>query len=505
MMVAAGCAPRPTLTQDASADAASADAASADAATIDSAPDAASETDAAGDPCERAGAVTDDAVAFEAIVACARDPMRESAVVSAAIDRFVRAVEGRGGFPIVAGGATRFVYVRSAQWDQEDDARSTAEDFAPERRAEPITVAGDFNAWSDSALVMTSVGHGLFVATLAMTPPASERWGYKFVARAQGGAPALFSDPLSRRFQYDDNGRISFVRGGPMAGHLERIRAVRATRLGNERPVYLYVPPGYDQREQERFSTLYLHDGNNAFDTAQPRSAPASWDVDATSDREILAGRARPFVIVALPNNSGRMDEYTHTADVIDGRRMGGRGDDYVDFITRDVKPLIDARYRTDPSRARTAIVGSSLGGLISFHAGRVAPAVFGLVGGMSSTFEWGGFGGGSDTMLARYASAMDLRASGQRFYLDSGGGPASDGSCTFDGVEDPRDNFCETNVMRETLVRAGISTFPTDPDAPRIEPAEANIYHWYERDAPHNEAAWRARFYRVVRFFFRP
>jgi hypothetical protein len=123
----------------------------------------------------------------------------------------------------------------------------------------------------------------------------------------------------------------------------------------------------------------------------------------------------------------------------------------------------------------------------------------------MSSTFEWGGFGGGSDTMLARYARAGSLAARAQRFYLDSGGGPAADGTCTFDGVEDPRDNFCETNVMRDTLVAAGVRTFPLDPNALRIEPASADIYHWYERDAPHNEAAWRRRFYRALRFFFRP
>jgi predicted alpha/beta superfamily hydrolase len=457
------------------------------------------------DPCLAAGTVDDDIAALAAIERCAQDATRSEAVVSDAIARFVTAVEGRGGFPILGGGRVRFVYVRDARWDAEDDARSSEEDFAPSRRIEPITVAGDFNGWRSDALAMRHVGRGLFVATLDVEPPSTTRWGYKFVARDAAGSLVFFSDPLSRRFQYDDNGRISFVRGGIAAGHLEWLRSVRATRLMNERIVYLYVPPGYDQRSADRYPVLYLHDGNNAFDTAQPRSAPSSWDVDASSDAEILAGRAAPFIIVALPNNDRRIDEYTHTMDVLGGARLGGRGDDYVDFIVRDVKPLIDRRYRTRPGRESTAILGSSLGGLISYHAGLTRPDVFALIGGMSSTFEWGGFGGGSDTMIARYRATRGLATREQRFYLDSGGGPASDGTCTFDGVEDPRDNYCETLEMREVLVTSGISTFPLDPNAPRLSPRDANIYHWYERNALHNEAAWKQRFYRVLRFFFAP
>lgn len=479
----------------------STDAALDQRAPADAAPREDSQSD---DPCARAASEQDDARAYEAVIACAAEPSRSEREAREAIDAFVRGVEGRGGFPIAGGGRTRFVYVRDARWDSEDDASSRAEDFAMERRAEPLAVVGDFNAWTDGALAMRHVGRGLFVAELDREP-ASERWGYKLVARDGASAPVLFSDPLSRRFQYDDNGRISLVRGGPTAGHLEWIRSVHASALDNDRAIYLYAPPGYDQREAERFPTLYLQDGNNAFDTAQPRSAPSSWDVDQTADAEINAGRARPFGIVAIPNNDDRMSEYTHTRDTIDGTVLGGRGDAYVSFLTEDLKPVIDRRYRTQPGRESTAILGSSLGGLIAFHAGLRAPTVFAMIGGMSSTFEWGGFGGGSDTMLARYSAAMNLRTQNQRWYLDSGGGPGADGSCAFDGVDDPRDNYCETDAMKQTLVRAGISTFPRDPDALRIEPADCNIYHWYERDAPHNEAAWRARFFRVVRFFFRP
>lgn len=467
--------------------------------------DSGADVVATTNPCALAVAASDDVMAFDAIVRCAGDTSNTDAIVRDAIARFVSAVEARGGFPIAGGGSVRFVYVRDAQYDSEDDRSSTSEDFSLARRAEPITVAGDFNAWNETALTMRSAGRGLFVATLPMEPSATARWGYKFIARDSAMAPVYFSDPLSRRFQYDTNGRISFVRGSTAAGHLEWIRSVIAGRLMNQRPLYLYVPPGYDQRTSDRYPVLYLHDGNNAFDVAQPRSAPASWNVDATSDAEILAGRAAPFIIAAIPNNDDRMNEYTHTTDVVSGMRLGGRGDDYVHFIVNNVKTMVDRRYRTRPTREYTAILGSSLGGLISFHAGLLAPDVFSMVGGMSSTFGWGSFGGGADTMLARYRAVGNLAPRAQRFYLDSGGGPAGDGTCTFDGVDDPRDNYCETVEMRGVLVTAGVRTFPLDPDAPMLSPRDANIYHWHERDAPHNELAWRQRFFRVVRFFFAP
>ncbi|MDP3273606.1 MAG: alpha/beta hydrolase-fold protein [Deltaproteobacteria bacterium] len=506
----AHCAPRPALFSDASAmdalDAQAPDASAPDAQAPEaSAPDASAPDAMSGDPCVGIATRASDDEALSDAIACVSRAGTSAAVAAAAIAEMVTVVEGRGGFPVLGASGVRFVYVRDARWDAEDDARSSSEDFAAARRNEPITVAGEFNAWNPTSMPMQHHGHGLFVASLAMRPSDAMRWGYKFVARDPATSPVWFSDPLSRRFQYDTNGRISFVRGDTRAGHLEWIRSVRATQLANERRIYLYVPPGYDQRETVRYPTLYMHDGNNAFDTAQPFSAPATWDVDATSDTEILAGNSRPFVIIAVPNNGDRMDEYTHTMDTLSGRRLGGRGAQYLDFIVRDLKPEIDRRYRTRTGREDTAMVGSSLGGLITFYAGILHPDVFSAVAGMSSTFGWGSFGGGTDTMIARYRAAGSLAMRNQRFYLDSGGGPAGDGSCTFGGMSEPRDNFCETRDMRTTLVAAGVTTFALDPSATMIQPANTNIVHWYEADAPHNEAAWRVRMFRVLRFFFRP
>src|SRR2546426_8898506 len=38
--------------------------------------------------------------------------------------------------------------------------------------------------------------------------------------------------------------------------------------LNNDRDVLVYLPPGYEANNKQRYSVLYLHDGQNLFDGA---------------------------------------------------------------------------------------------------------------------------------------------------------------------------------------------------------------------------------------------
>ncbi|RZK62936.1 MAG: alpha/beta hydrolase, partial [Hymenobacter sp.] len=67
--------------------------------------------------------------------------------------------------------------------------------------------------------------------------------------------------------------------------------------------------------------------------------------------------------------------------------KKGGEGSQYVEFLVKTLKPYIDQHYRTQPDAAHTAILGSSMGGLISFYAGVKYPQVFGRVGVFSPAF----------------------------------------------------------------------------------------------------------------------
>lgn len=444
-------------------------------------------------------ALAPDAGAFDgyrALLGCLRSPA-PAAQKDQAIAGFVSAVEAGDGFPLVEGDQLVFVYVRDATYDLQV-GNGPAERFDPALRNAPLRVAGEFGAWQPAA--MAREDRDFFHAVVPVAEPAAgKRWRYKLVAADGAGADVWFSDPLSRRFDYDASGRISLVRGGAAQGHLEWLRAVHATRLGVDRPIYLYLPRGYDTGAR-RYPVLYMHDGNNLFDVDQPRSAPVSWDADAVAEAEIAAGRAREFVIVGVPNDANRMGEYTQGPDVVGGVTVGGDGDEYADFLVRDLKPLVDARYRTLPARESTGIIGSSLGGLISYYAGLQYPGTFKFVGGMSSTFDWG-----TPNMVTLFSQATGLATRDQVFYLDSGGAPPPSGACPFDGPYDGTDNCCETLAMKRVLETAGLTTYPVDANASPLLPVNIDIMHWWEPNAPHDEASWHARLQRPYRLFFRP
>lgn len=451
-------------------------------------------------PCAAQSAT--DPARYTAVLACVRDTTVAEATRRAAIDRFVREVEAAGGFPIADGADLVFVYVRSAQWDAEDDGQ-VAEDFALARRAPPITIAGDLNNWVTTGPALSDEGLDFFHARIPAPPAGATRSGYKLVARDGQGQPVYFSDPLSRRFDYDSFGRISFLRGGADHGHLERLRDVPATLLGNTRPIYVWLPPGYEAGTA-RYPVLYMHDGNNLFDPSQPQAAPAgSWQVDEVVEAELAAGRIRAPIVVGVPNNADRFSEYTQVSDDLGNGPVGGDAADYGRFLVDDVKPRVDTRFRTQADRASTGVLGSSLGGLVSYFVGATHPGVFRFVGGMSSTFAWGRLGAAQRTLVEDYQLAgAALAARDQVYYLDSGGA-APGGGCT--SLTGGSDNYCATVGMRDVLVAGGVTVFPLDPAASPLMPADVDIYHWHEAGAAHTESAWRARLFRPLRLFLRP
>jgi len=198
--------------------------------------------------------------------------------------------------------------------------------------------------------------------------------------------------------------------------------AFQSALLGNTRGVYVYLPPTYLENSAARFPVVYMHDGQNLFDPAAAFGG-VTWRVAEAIDEAAGTGRF-PEAIVVGPNNAGgdRIAEYTPTADPMYG---GGRGDLYLRFLVEELKPVVDAELRTRPGRESTALMGSSLGGLISSYAGVTKPGVFGLIGAMSPSTWWN-----NRVILSMVAGTGTTRP--LRVYVDSGD--------TNDGLEDTRD-----------------------------------------------------------------
>lgn len=137
---------------------------------------------------------------------------------------------------------------------------------------------------------------------------------------------------------------------------------LRMRKLGRERHLRVYLPPGYDDAAK-RYPVVYMHDAQNLFDAAT--SYVGEWGVDETLNA--LADDGFEIIVVGIDHGaelriselSPWQHEYAEQAE----------GASYLEFVTATVKPFIDKRYRTRPEREHTAIFGSSLGGLMSHFA----------------------------------------------------------------------------------------------------------------------------------------
>lgn len=153
--------------------------------------------------------------------------------------------------------------------------------------------------------------------------------------------------------------------------------SIYAPQLGKDKKVWLYLPEGY-ANSRKNYPVIYMHDAQNLFDKAT--SFSGEWRADETLD----SLKAQLIIVAIAHGNDKRIDELTPYKNATYG---GGHADAYLDFITKTLKPEIDKRYRTKTGKKHTGIMGSSLGGLVSFYAVLRHPEVFGMAGIFSPSF----------------------------------------------------------------------------------------------------------------------
>jgi len=161
----------------------------------------------------------------------------------------------------------------------------------------------------------------------------------------------------------------------------------------------VYVPAGYDENTCRSFPVMYMQDGRNLF---FPEEAFMGQDWGVKEKLVLLNGMnaIQQMMIVGI-FSADRMKEYTSP-----GYESYGRS------LVEEIKPYIDSHFRTLPDPQATGVMGSSLGGVVSFYMGWQWPHVFGNVGCLSSTFTH------KDNLVDRvlHEERRDVR-----FYIDSG------------------------------------------------------------------------------------
>lgn len=159
------------------------------------------------------------------------------------------------------------------------------------------------------------------------------------------------------------------------------------------RTIEVLVPVHVNQ--DATFPVLYMFDGQNIFHSFKGWGGEVNqgWQVDEVLDSLNEAGTVPEMIVVGIFNGQGRMSEYMpEKPKELVSRRIAEtthewyqsfktdppQSDKQLKFIVEELKPYIDAQFKTKTDRANTFIAGASMGGLIAAYAISEYPEVFG-------------------------------------------------------------------------------------------------------------------------------
>jgi predicted alpha/beta superfamily hydrolase len=352
----------------------------------------------------------------------------------------------------------------------------------------------ELGPWRADALALAGPGRE---RTGEVTAPPGTTLEYKFTlgswdreALSSAGTVAPNNHlPLNRDtvvvheitgFKKDPREYIADWRGSGVQGRLVYWTDVRSAFLGPTRHVEIWLPPGYDDAAVTRYPVLYMHDGQNLFD---PRIANTGvdWGVDEAVVRLVNRGIITPIIVVGVWSTDARFSEYSPWHDA----------PNYARFLIEELMPRVNAAFRTLTGPGNTAVMGSSMGGLLSFYLVTHHPETFGACGCESTHFPL------SESVVARFfpgvpvAAAPDTTSYIVRDIRSGLKAPQNTryrfdyGSLGLDSAYGP-----SHAAVRKWLLAQG-----------RIEGRDFVIRRY--DGATHNEASWRARLEDPLTFLF--
>ena len=243
-----------------------------------------------------------------------------------------------------------------------------------------------------------------------------------------------------------------------IVGKVEYHKDVFSPILNNKRDIVVWVPIGYNNQKNpdKKYPVLYMHDGQNIMD---PKTAfvGKDWRVDETVMKLIKQKKIKEIIVVGIYNSPDRLDEYSWSE----------KGQNYLKFIVTELKPFIDSKYKTLSDKDNTAVMGSSMGGLISFYAAWHYPEVFSMAGCLSSSFYY------NNDRSIKQVEEYTGHKKHIKFYIDHGE----------DGNVRGQKMFVELSKKGYVIGQ--------------------DIDYYYVPGAEHNEREWAARLERPLLFFF--
>ncbi len=160
---------------------------------------------------------------------------------------------------------------------------------------------------------------------------------------------------------------------GRIDQHLLESDLLRDNPLGDphERPLWVYLPPGYDAEPERRYAAVYVIQGYTGHVAMWRNRTPYRQPFIETADDLFARGEAPPTIVVYV-------DAWTAYggSQFVDSPGTG----DYHSYLCEEIVPFVDRSYRTVAHRDHRAISGKSSGGFGAMITPMLRPDLFGAL-----------------------------------------------------------------------------------------------------------------------------
>ena len=155
--------------------------------------------------------------------------------------------------------------------------------------------------------------------------------------------------------------------------HVVTSELLRDNPLGdpNERPLWVYLPPGYDDDRDRRYPAVYVIQGYTGHVAMWANRSAYRQPFPETADGVFARGEAPPAIVVYV-------DAWTKYggSQFVDSPGTGR----YHSYLCEEIVPFVDARYRTLAGAAYRGIMGKSSGGFGAMITPMLRPDLFGAL-----------------------------------------------------------------------------------------------------------------------------
>jgi len=149
-----------------------------------------------------------------------------------------------------------------------------------------------------------------------------------------------------------------------------------ASVTGRWESCMIYTPPCYEEAPEEIFPVLYLQHGHGENECGWS----AAGRVPFILDNLIAAGKCTPFAVVM---NNGMVQKKAGDNRIVDFTLFDR-------YLTEDIIPFAERRYRVGRSKEKRAMAGLSMGSLQTSMAGFRHPELFSALGIFSGfLYDW--------------------------------------------------------------------------------------------------------------------